>query len=270
MPELSRIFVHPVKSLAGVAVSTAAVRERGLRGDRSWVVVDSNGDALTQRTVPHMALVEARLEEDGVRLEARGHPSIHVRPRTEDRRTVTVWGDEVDAADGGDEGARWLSEVLGLECRLATMDARAQRHTHLAGDVPRAVRFADELPILLMSEETLDDVDRRAPVQVVAERFRPNLVVRGVSPYAEDRWRRVRIGAVELEIVKPCSRCVLVAVDPTTGARDPASEPLRTLASYRRTTDADYAHEPKQIYLGVRACVTTPGVVTLGDTLEVG
>ena len=93
--------------------------------------------------------------------------------------------------------------------------------------------FPPAYPLLLASESSLADLNRRLPAPLPMNRFRPNLVVRGAPAWAEDGWKRIRIGAVELALVKPCPRCAIPSVDQETGRRT-GVEPLRTLAEFRR------------------------------------
>jgi uncharacterized protein len=149
------------------------------------------------------------------------------------RREVLIWKSTVDAVDGGDAAAAWLGGFLGIEARLVRMDATARR---VVGGAHAAVpvSFADSAPLLLVSQAALDGLNARLEAPVAMARFRPNLVVTGVAAHAEDGWRRVRIGDVEFEALKPCVRCVFTTVDPLTATTDPRGEPLRTLATYRR------------------------------------
>ncbi len=273
MLHLSRLFVHPVKSLAALPLSAVDVRERGLRHDRSWVVVAEDGVALTQRDLPAMATIGARVEGSELLLEAAGRASLRLDPARAaglaGRRSAKVWDETVDAADMGPEAAAWLSEALGRACHLVHMDARAERFTRPDGGAPRTVRFADELPVLVLGEASLAELEARAPGRGEARRFRPNFVIAGSAAHAEDHWLRLRVGEVELELVKPAGRCVLVNVDPQSGVPDPGGQPLRTLARYRRVTEGAYPDKPGRVYLGVVGSVTRPGRVSVGDEVEV-
>ncbi|MNN63686.1 MOSC domain protein [compost metagenome] len=95
------------------------------------------------------------------------------------------------------------------------------------------VHFADGFPLLLIGQGSLDDLSARVGRPLEMLRFRPNLVVSGAEPYAEDSWKRIRIGALEFRVAKPCSRCILTTIDPHTGERSADREPLATLKAYR-------------------------------------
>ncbi|MEW6270687.1 MAG: MOSC N-terminal beta barrel domain-containing protein [Thermodesulfobacteriota bacterium] len=239
---LSALHVYPVKSCRGIAPARWQLDAFGLAGDRSWMVVDERGTFLTQREEPRLALVEARFADDdgrgaGVVLAAPGRPELHLPPARAQAgdREVEVWRHRGPAVDAGDAAAGWMSAHLGRAARLVALPrahARQVDHAWFAGDAHAA--FSDAYPLLLIGEASLEDLNARLRRPLPMSRFRPNLVVRGAAPYAEDRWKRIRIGEIELDIVKPCARCVITTTEQTTGERD-GTEPLATLATYRKT-----------------------------------
>lgn len=260
-PQLAAIYRYPLKSAAGVACDRATLDRFGLAGDRRWLLVDPAGDFLSQRRLP--ALVLLRAGEKGSELAlAYARASLSVpRPGADaPRRTVTVWGDRVSAADAGDAPAAWLSRQLGTPCRLVYMPDDCRRPVDPAyAPADTAVSFADGFPLLLLTQGSLDELNARLPSPVPMDRFRPNLVIEGTDPHAEDRWRRVRIGDVTLELVKPCARCVIPSIDQATGARDPHIN--RVLASYRRRGG--------EILFGQNVIHDGPGELVAGNVLEV-
>jgi len=234
---LSALNVYPVKSCHGVAVSRCDLDAHGLRHDRSWMVVDDCGRFLTQRELPRLALVTTAIEERGIVLRAPHRHAITLpfAGARDGDVAVEVWRHRGPATDGGDEAARWMSEHLGQPVRLvatARDHARPVSRDWFDGDAHTG--FSDGYPLLLISEGSLEDLNARLPKPLPMERFRPNLVVHGAAPYEEDLWKRIRIGAVELAVVKPCSRCTITTTDQRTGERD-GTEPLRTLARYRKS-----------------------------------
>jgi hypothetical protein len=235
---LSALNLYPVKSCRGIAAARWPLDAFGLAGDRTWMVVDDAGKFLTQREEPRLALVDVRLADDGtVVLAAPGGAPLHLpaaRSRPGDRE-VEVWRHRGPAVDGGDEAAAWISSHLGRSARLVALPrahARPVSRDWFAGEAHAA--FSDGYPLLLIGEASLDDLNSRLVHPLPMNRFRPNLVVRGAAPYAEDLWKRIRIGEVELEVVKPCARCTITTTEQSTGERD-GTEPLRTLATYRKT-----------------------------------
>jgi hypothetical protein len=264
MPTLSAIHVFPVKSCAGHAPARARVETRGLAGDRRFVVVDPAGRFVTGRQEPRLTRIVPEPTPSGIRLHAPGRaPFDLVAPNgNAERLGVTVWDDTVDAAACDPGADAWLSACLGRPLRLAYMDDYAERP--VSPDYGRdgdAVSFADGYPLLLVSQAALDALNARLAAPLPITRFRPNLVVAGTAPHAEDGWKRIRVGAVEFDVVKPCVRCVFTTVDGDAGAFDPSGEPLKTLKTYRRG--------PKGITFGQNLIPRGHGELRVGDAVEV-
>lgn len=260
---LSSLHLYPIKSSAPLDVETAVVEPRGLRDDRRWMAVDAGNRFLTGRQLPRLTLVRALPDAQGLLLEAPGMPSLQVPfPATTATTPVVVWKSEVDARPASAAADAWLSEFLRQPVRLVHMDAGITRLMTDArsreGDV---VSFADAFPLLLITRAALDDLNARLARPVSMLQFRPNLVVDGAAAHAEDGWKRIRIGAVEFEVAKPCMRCIFTTVDPARGEGDPEGEPLRTLVGYRRTADG--------VSFGQNLIPRSPGTLRIGDAVEV-
>jgi hypothetical protein len=272
---LSALHLYPVKSCRGLSVNTAEVDDHGLVGDRRFMVVTADeGRFLTQRTHPRMALIATALNRDDLILSTPHHGSVTVgralRPTVGDKprptRRVTIWKSTVTADDCGDEAAEWLTNFLGSPLRLVQMGGPYlrpnQKPAAQAGDV---VSFADSCPFLAVSEASLADLNDRLIARheepLPMNRFRPNLVVAGSTPYAEDSWARLRIGGIMFRSAGPCARCPITTTDQETAER--GKEPLKTLATYRRDpadpTDVNFGtnliHETKRGTLHVGATV---------------
>jgi len=238
MPSLSGLYRYPLKSGRGEALQRSAVDGLGLHGDRRWMVVDADsGRFITQRLLPQMSQLSARYDaRGGLTLSAPGQADLAVAlPDPEqDLRGVVVWRDSLRVPDAGDEAAEWLSTMLGKPCRLVQVpEARARQVDTAYAQAGDRVAFADGFPLLLIGQASLDDLSQRVGQPLSMLRFRPNLVVTGSEAYAEDGWKRIRIGDVEFEVVKGCSRCILTTIDPQTGERNAQREPLATLKTYR-------------------------------------
>jgi uncharacterized protein YcbX len=171
-----------------------------------------------------------------------------------------VWSDRCAAQRGDPSADAWLSDFLGHACRLVFMPDEGVRPVDPRYAQPQdRTAFSDGFPLLLISQPSLDDLNSRLVEPLPMLRFRPNLVVEGCAPYAEDDWRHIRIGDLPLRVVKPCSRCKITTVDPYTA--ETGSEPLRTLASYRR--------QGKQVYFGQNLIHDRPGELALDMPVEV-
>jgi uncharacterized protein YcbX len=262
---LAAIFVYPVKSAAGIALDAAELDAFGLRHDRRWLVVDPAGRFMTQRRHPRLALIRPTLGADTLTLDAPGMPALALplAPPAAAAERVRIWSDDVAARSAGDDAARWVSAFLGTPCRLVYMPASTVRQVSLRHGKPGdRVAFQDAYPLLLLSEESLDALNARLAEPLPVNRFRPNLVIRGAGgPHAEDAWRRIRVGAIELDVVKPCARCTITTVDQATGCRD-GKEPLRTLATYRRGPNGG-------VLFGMNAIHRARGTLRVGDAVEV-
>ena len=239
---LDALFVHPIKSCAGITLADALLVETGIDLDRAWMVVDEHGEMFTQRELPRMALVQPSFKGGDVVLRAPGMLALHLRTDTVEAATrVRVWDDIVKAFDMGDLAAQWFSDFLGRRLRLARFDPEQQRLSDpaWAGTVAAENAFADGFPLLVANAASLADLNARllarAQPAVTMQRFRPNLVLGGLQPWDEDHIDELVIdtesGPVRLRLVKPCVRCTIPNVDPATG--DTADEPGDTLAGFR-------------------------------------
>ncbi len=262
---LGSIHLFPVKSLRGIAAGTAPVERCGLAGDRRWLVVDASDRFMTQRDHPRMALIGVVPRPDGIVLAAPGEAACDVAEPGPDAacRSVTVWRDTIAARDAGDQASDTLSRALGVACRLVWLhDAEARRANPAYAPPGSVVSFADGYPLLLATRASLDDLNGRLVHPVAMARFRPNLVVDGAVPWTEDRWRRVRIGDVVFAVVKPCDRCVVTTIDPDTAMKPDGSEPLRTLARFRRDIRGG-------VMFGQNLVPETGGTIRVGDPVVV-
>ena len=261
---VSALYVYPVKSCRGTEMDAAEVSPCGFAHDREFMVVDGiTGLFLTQREAPRLALIRPFLEDDALRLEAPGMSPLALTPVTSGPvRDVIVWQDRCCAVDQGGEAAGWLTRFLGVDCRLVRMAEDHVRPVDPRYAVGRRDRvgFADGYPFLLLSRESLDDLNARLAAPVPMNRFRPNIVVAGGgAPFLEDRWRRIRIGSVTFYVVKPCARCVITTVDQDSAV--PGREPLATLARYRNS--------PRGVLFGQNLIHAGTGTIRRGDPVTV-
>ena len=260
MPTLTGVYLYPVKSLRGIALEESPVEPRGLRGDRRWMVTDSQFVFLSQREEPRLALVEVLPTEEGLMVSGPGMEPLSTDYPGGPRKNARIWKDTVGAIAAGDEADDWFSRYLGFSCHLVYMDDEAIRAVNpqyaADGDV---VSFADAFPLLLASSESLNDLNSRLARPLPMNRFRPNLVVSGAEPFAEDRWKRIRIGEVLMDVSKPCARCSVTTVDQNTAER--GNEPLRTLASFRKFDG--------NVYFGQNLIPRSRGSLRVGDRLEI-
>ncbi len=268
---VSGLFIYPVKSLRGFAVPTVEIDELGLAGDRRFLAIDETGKFLTQRQVTRMALVSTTLANGTLTLSADGAGSVSL-PTASDPAAplhpVAVWKSEgLLAEDCGPAAAAWLSDILQLKCRLVRLGEKFRRPV-----LKKAARpgdhfsFADGAPILVTSEASLADLNDRirqnSGEPVSMDRFRPNLVITGCTPFAEDEWPCIRLGDVVLRKAGRSDRCIMTTTDQLTGVR--GKEPLRTLATFRRDPV-----ESSSVYFGANFINESKrGTVRVGDAVD--
>ena len=234
MMELSHLYRYPVKSMQGESLNRMQLDALGPMGDRRWMLVNEQGRFLSQREWPRMALVLPHLDAEGLVLEVPGREPVTVNEPDGERLQVKIWQDSCEAIAPSTEADAWLSDFLGVACRLVRFPPDQMRQVDQNYAQPGdQTAFSDGFPLLLISQASLDDLNQRMARPLPMIRFRPNLVISGCEPYAEDHWQRIRIGGLEFSVVKPCSRCVIPTIDPERGERD-GNEPLKTLMSYRK------------------------------------
>lgn len=257
---VSELAIYPVKSMGQVAVERLRFDALGPVGDRRWMVVDETGRFVTQRQLARLCLIRPTLLADGLRLQAPGMAPVEVQATDLPRRRVEVWHDRCEGIDAGDAVADWLGRFLQRPLRLVRFPDQQLRQIDPDYAQPgERTAFSDGFPLLLIGQASLDELNRRMSTPLSMRRFRPNLVISGAAPHAEDRWRRLRIGDLILRVVKPCSRCVIPSIDPDTAER--GAEPLRTLATYRRRDN--------RIFFGQNVIVEGEGEIRRGMPVEV-
>jgi hypothetical protein len=271
MPHVSGLFIYPVKSLRGCAVPVAELDVLGFVGDRRFLIVDPAGKFLTQRTVPRMALITARLSPGTLTLSADGAGRIAIPTASDPSaplRSVTVWKHEgLPAEDCSVQASAWLGNFLGLACHLVRIGENFSRSNLKPAAQPGdQLAFNDACPFLVISEASLADLNDRIQENqdepVPMNRFRPSLVVAGCEAFAEDTWTRFRIGDVVFRSAGKSDRCIVTTTDQLTGER--GKEPLKTLATFRRGET-----DPTAVFFGVNLIhETKQGTLRLGANLE--
>ncbi|NVJ84886.1 MAG: MOSC domain-containing protein [Algoriphagus sp.] len=256
------IYIYPIKSLGGIRLEEAMVEEKGFRYDRRWMLIDEEGVFVSQRSFPALALLQVALAPEGLSVfhkqNAKKSILIPYNLESDEAVSVVVWDDTMTAKLVDAKFNRWFSEFLGKEVRLVIMPDSTRRLVSPKYAINKeAVSFADGMPYLLIGQESLNDLNRKLEEPVSMDRFRPNLVFSGGEAFQEDSLKKIKIGAVEFQIVKPCARCVMTTVDQETG--EIGKEPLRTLSSYRTKAN--------KVLFGQNMVALGEGVVRIGDAL---
>lgn len=280
MPTIRQLFIHPIKGCRGIELREAMLGPTGLEvdgiGDREWVLVDADGEFVSQRDFPRLALVETRLTPSSLRVKAPGMLQLEVPFASEgDVVQARVWNDSVSAVTQGEIADAWFSNFIGVPLRLLRFDPE---HTRLAphrwtGKDDAPYKFADAFPLLVTTQASLDDLNARLArgghAAVGMERFRTNIVLEGLPAFEEDYAKRLHIGngdrGVSLRNVKPCARCTVPGVDPATGEQ--GSAVTDALAAYRTRSGS----EPQGVMFGINAIIErgAGSVLRVGQTVEI-
>lgn len=259
---LSSINIYPVKSLAGISVHSWPVTEKGLQYDRKWMLIDSDRQFLSQRKLPNMALIKTALTDNKLILSAPGMGDLTLPLDPVDGRIInsTIWHDQCDARSVSSEADQWLGDFLKLDCQLVYQPDDGIRPVDPDYAYPSdQVAFSDGFPFLIVSENSLAELNDQMQLNLPMTRFRPNLVVSGCPAYEEDSWRKISIGAIDFRLPKPCSRCAVPAIDPETAQI--GKEPLITLNRTRKWQN--------KVYFGQNALHDQCGRLTVGDAVQI-
>lgn len=256
---ITGLFYYPVKSCLGITASSVAIEERGIKYDRQWAVANAQGQALTQRELSQMALIEARVNDNGtLTLKAPGRASCEMSAgNSTTSTTIEVWGNRYTGFDEGDRVADWLEAFLGMQCRLVRVNPDNDRQcvVNLPDGKPVRLSFVDGCSFLVISQESLADLNDRMSQPVPMERFRPNIVISGLGAFAEDACRELQIGTVTLHKVQSCERCVITTIDQSSAIK--GVEPMKTLSAYRRSG--------KKVIFGTYFLHAQSGQINIGD-----
>jgi uncharacterized protein len=264
MLTISQLFMYPVKSLGGIAVTAAALTDRGFKYDRRWMLVDAQNRFLSQRELPAMALLQTRISENGILVEDKRNPGTTVcipfSPVFTETIKVQVWEDVCDAVLVNDTLNAWFSAALDITCRLVYMPDTAVRKVDSRYAFANEITsFSDGYPVLMIGQASLDDLNARMNEPVPMDRFRPNIVFAGGEPFEEDNITEFIINDITFLGVKRCSRCVVTTIEQSSAQK--GREPLRTLAAYRQVNN--------KIYFGQNILYKGTGVIHVGDELRI-
>lgn len=275
---VTQLNCYPIKSCGGFSVDSGLCTPLGLKvkgvTDRHWMVVRSNGDFITQRQLPRMALIHSQIKGTDLVLTAPGMASLvlPVNPKV-DREVIMkcrVWQSRLAALDLGEQASKWLSTFLeepGLRLLFSAPDLPRQDITQkqkpwgnpgLPGD---QAAFTDYSSYLVATDDSLNALNERLKDPVTMLSFRPNIVIQGSPAFDEDSWRELQVGdSAVFRMLDPCTRCTLTTVNQSTGVRNENSEPLQTLKSFR--CFPKYGISP---LFGVNATLDVSAIIRVGD-----
>lgn len=261
---LSELTIYPIKSIQGIAKQSSKVTSSGLHGDRRYMLTNPDGSIITGREKPTLILLAAEaIDNERWQLS---HPELTTRLIIDpdcfldEYKNVTLWGDELQAQLANHEVNTWFSQITGEATQLVFFGNESKRHTRRRPESP--VAFADGYPFLLTTQASLDELNKTCPETISMAQFRPNLVVQGSKAFEEDSWKRIKIGEVEFENVKPCERCIFTTFNPTTAEKLKRGEPLKTLGKFRLLPE-------KGIMFGINLIALNTGTIHIDDQVVV-
>ena len=264
MYTISQLLIYPIKSLGGFAVNSAQLTDRGLQYDRRWMLVDKNNNFLTQREHPIMCMLQTIIENDELVIFHKNNIedkiAVPLHPTATTTIMVTVWDDECAAQYISEQADHWFTQKLSMDCRLVYMPETEKRlveedYAHNE----EITAFSDGYPLMMIGQASLDDLNSRLPEPLLMDRFRPNIVFTGGSPFDEDTMEHLLINDINLYGVKLSSRCVLTTINQTNAQK--SKEPLKTLAGYRQKNN--------KIYFGQNLLFKQTGEMAIGDIINV-
>ena len=264
MPVIENIYRYPLKSCKEEELTSCEIVEKGLKWDRNWALFDSDGQVVTGRTHPFLLDIEISVQEKNVAVILNNSTQIEfdIEPSSSVAQDRNVFSYDVKGMTVSQEANKWFSEYLNKNVELLYTSNLSRpvlaKHGGKENDI---VSFADQAPILLVSKESLNDLNSRLHEPIQMNRFRPNLIVSGCEAYEEDSWKYIKIGSCEFEIIQRCERCIFTTIDPLTKVKDANKEPLKTLSTYRKM-------ERGGVNFGVHLVPRKLGIVKRGDAVE--
>src|SRR5215216_6540602 len=261
MLQVSELFIYPIKSLGGISLSSALVTDRGFQYDRRWMLVDSDNQFMTQREFAGMALLKVQIEENGLKVthKLKGDSIAIPFETSGETISVQVWSDKVTGIIVKKEANEWFSNVLNKHCQLVYMPDQTKRRVDGRYAINKEItNFSDGYPFLTISQASLDDLNNRLEERLPINRFRPNIVFTGGSPYEEDTLAHFTINDIHFYGVKLSARCVITTINQDSLKK--SKEPLRTLSTYRMKNN--------KIYFGQNLLHHGEGAINVGDELK--
>lgn len=264
MLTVSELYIYPIKSLGGIALNSASLLERGFEHDRRWMLVNANNEFLTQREITAMAFLKVQLTEQGLFITNISKPGeelfVPFEPTVAETEMVTVWSSRCRGQRVSDAADAWFSKQLGFTAKLFYMPDTTRRYVDgRYAHNKEITSFTDGYPLLLIGQASLDDLNSRLEQAVPMNRFRPNIVFTGGTPFQEDYMKHFDINGITFFGVKPCARCVMTTINQQTAEK--AKEPLKTLSTYRLKN--------KKILFGQNLLHQGTGIISIGDTITI-
>lgn len=264
MPTVSQLHIYPIKSLGGISVPSVNITDRGFEYDRRWMLIDEQHNFLTQRECTAMAMLQAAITGNGLKVYHKQHEADSIQilfePGKNERVETNIWGVPCKPLLVSEEADKWFSAALGIKCSLVYMDDDTKVMIDERYNINDSLTsLSDGFPMLMTSEASLNDLNSKASEAVPMNRFRPNLVISGTSAFEENTMKEFMINGIHFYGAKPSARCIVTTIDQATGKK--GKEPLKTLSLYRKLDN--------KIYFGENVIASSTGKINLGDEVTI-
>lgn len=260
--KIHALHIYPVKSCQGIQLQSAELVDTGFKHDRHWMLIDRQGQFLSQRQLPNMARIKTRLTPQTLIVSSHENDELEIpiRQNADRLTTIKIWNDSCRAAFVSDTASQWFSDCLHTHCDLVFLPQTEKRRVDPEyARTNQIVGFADGFPLLIISRASIDVLNDRLQQEVSIDRFRANIIIDGCEAHAEDRWSQISVNGINIQLAKPCSRCVIPSINQQTAQKHPSI--LKTLASYRRRDG--------KIYVGQNGLHLSTGTLSCGQQVTI-
>lgn len=275
---IAELWRYPVKSMIGERVAQVDLDATGVVGDRTWAARDNErGGIRGAKKIPGLMRLGARLGADGrvvvdlpdgthvgtddADRDARISAAIDHRVTLEALRPAHDLDHYRRGGPDSDDVMVELRSIFGRDADEPLPDLSIFPPEIIEFESPPGTYY-DAFPLLVLTTSALRSLADALPDSVIdVRRFRPSIVVdTGDEPgHPEVAWtgRRLVVGDVELDIVAPCPRCVMVTRE--------IDDAVPADGAVLRHIVGELGQD-----LGVYATVTRPGPVAVGDAVSLG
>lgn len=262
MISISALYIYPIKSLGGLAIKTGKLTDRGLEHDRRFMLIDWENKFITQRECSKMALLQTNIENETLivseKYNSNNKISFSLSPVGNKIITVRIWDDVCEAMLLPDAISFWFSTVLEIDCRLVYMNETSIRLADTKYvKLENRISLSDAYPLTIISESSLNDLNRKLNDNLLMNRFRPNIVIKGSNAHQEDTFKKIIINGLTFYGVKLLARCPIITIDQHTSLR--GKEPLQILSKYRKKNN--------KVFFGNNFIYETLGNISVGDEI---
>lgn len=199
---LSRIFIYPIKSLDGVAVTESRITAGGiLEHDRAYAIVDRDGSCINGKRNPRVHALRSHFDASFREVQLWENANTSTRTQFDLRNPGAI--------------NKWLSDFFGIQVKLVYEPQRGFPDDRTASGPT------------ITSEGSLNEIQHWFPeltLESIRRRFRSNLEIGDPTPFCEDRLfgppnelKSFRIGNIEFLGHNPCQRCVVPTREPESG-----------------------------------------------------